>query len=237
MNIRFLGTGFGAPYKNRHQQSILIEVGKLSYLFDAGAPVCDILSFAEYDMSKIKTVFISHLHGDHLNGLNDMINLAEFFNIRCNIYLSEQRGIDTFKNYTFMQLQKESNRVDFKLINEGKFYEDGMLSVTAYQNLHMKGLPCYSFLIEAEGKKVYITNDLSPDMSDIPSDICKISPDLFITEAAHFSASEIVEKCNRLRLDKVGFIHVMPPEKYDEIKACHKNFEAVYPNDTEVYVI
>ena len=76
MNIRFLGTGFGAPYKNRHQQSILIEVGENAYLFDAGAPVTDILSFSQYDMSRIKTVFISHLHGDHMNGLNDMINLA-----------------------------------------------------------------------------------------------------------------------------------------------------------------
>ncbi len=237
MNIRFLGTGFGAPYKNRHQQAILIEIGDSSYLFDAGAPVTDILSFAGYDMSKIKTIFISHLHGDHINGLNDMINLAEFFNIRCDIFLSEERGIDALRSYTYMQLRRNSDRVDFMLINEGKFYDDGVLGVTAYQNDHMKGLPCFSFLIEAQGKKIYITNDLSHDMSDIPSDINEISPELFITEAAHFSACEIVEKCNELGFKKVGFVHVMPPEKYDEIKACQKSFEAIYPNDGEVYVL
>ncbi len=233
MNIRFLGTGFGAPYKNRHQQSILIEVGENAYLFDAGAPVTDILSFSEYDMSRIKTVFISHLHGDHLNGLNDMINLAEFFNIRCDIYLSEKRGIDAFKSYTFMQLRRDSNRVDFKLIDEGLFYDDGIIKVSAYQNDHMKGLPCYSFLIEAEGKRIYITNDLSPKLCDLPD----ISADLMMIEAAHFDAETVVAKCNTLDVKRVAFIHVMPPEKYDDLKAQKTDFEALYPNDGEVYII
>lgn len=231
MKINFLGTGFGAPYKNRHQQSVLIEVGESAYLFDAGAPVTDILSFAEYDFSRIKTVFISHLHGDHMNGLNDMINLAEFFNIRCDIYLSEERGIDAFKAYTFMQLRRGSDRVDFKLINEGLFYDDGILRVTAYQNDHMKGLPCYSFLIEAEGKKVYITNDLSPELKDLP----EISADLMMIEGAHFDAETLVNRCNTLDVDKIAFIHVMPPEKYEDIKACQKSFEPLYPKDGEVY--
>ena len=233
MKIKFLGTGFGAPYKNRHQQSILIEVGSTAYLFDAGAPVCDILSFAEYDMSKIKTVFISHLHGDHLNGLNDMINLAEFFNIRCDIFLSEERGIEAFKNYTFMQLRHDSDRVDFKLINEGLFYNDGIIKVTAYQNDHMKGLPCFSFLVEAEGKRVYITNDLSPDLSDLPD----ISADIMMIEAAHFDAKTVIDKCNSLDVDKVAFIHVMPPEKYEDLKKCNTNFIPLYPNDGEEYEI
>ena len=233
MNIRFLGTGFGAPYKNRHQQSILIEVGDSSYLFDAGAPVCDILSFAEYDMSRIKTVFISHLHGDHMNGLNDMINLAEFFNIRCSVFLSEQRGIDAFRNYTYMQLGRDSDRVDFKLINEGLFYDDGIIKVTAYQNGHMKGLPSYSFLIEVEGKRIYITNDLSPELCDLPG----ISADMLIIEAAHFEAETVISKCNQLKVDKVAFVHVMPPEKYDDLKKCNTNFIPLYPNDGEEYVI
>ncbi|MBQ3183041.1 MAG: MBL fold metallo-hydrolase [Clostridia bacterium] len=234
MNIRFLGTGFGAPYKNRHQQSILIEVGENAYLFDAGAPVTDILSFSQYDMSRIKTVFISHLHGDHMNGLNDMINLAEFFNIRCDIYLSEERGIDAFKTYTYMQLgNKDSTRINFKLIKEGIFYDDGILKVTSYQNDHMKGLPCYSFLIEAEGRRVYITSDLSPSLIDLPD----IEADMLIIEAAHFDAETVVSKCNKLKVDKVAFVHVMPPEKYENIKAQKAAFTVLYPNDGEDYIL
>ncbi|MBQ4607246.1 MAG: MBL fold metallo-hydrolase, partial [Clostridia bacterium] len=63
-----------------------------AYLVDAGAPVLDILVNAGYDLTKLKAVFITHLHGDHMNGLHDIINLAAYYNIRCTIWLSEQRG-------------------------------------------------------------------------------------------------------------------------------------------------
>jgi len=44
MKIKFLGTSFGAPSKGRHQQSILLETDSgNSYLFDAGAPVLDVI--------------------------------------------------------------------------------------------------------------------------------------------------------------------------------------------------
>lgn len=237
MNIRFLGTGFGAPYKGRHQQSILIEVGDLSYLFDAGAPVTDILSFGGYDMSKIRTVFISHLHGDHMNGLNDMINLADFFNIRCNVYLSEQRGIEAFRSYTYMQLQRESKRVDLKLINEGLFYDDGTVKVTAYQTDHMKGLPCYAFMVEAEGKRVFITGDLSPELNDLPEVVFEEKTELLITEAAHFEAEFLVKRLKETKAETVAFVHVMPPEKYESLKRETAQFRTLYPNDGEEYTL
>lgn len=243
MKINFLGTSFGAPYRGRHQQAILIETENgNAYLFDAGAPVTDILSFAGYDMSKIKTVFISHLHGDHMNGLNDMINLAEFFNIRCDIFLSEQRGIKAFTEYTYMQLgNNESQRVSFKLIGEGCFYDDGSIKVTAFSNAHMErgGFPSYSFLIEADGKCVYITSDLHPSLKDIPSLLEAKSIELLITELAHFEPDVMVDKCNTLKADSVAFVHVMPPEKYVLLKALEgrMKFKPLYPNDSEVYEI
>ena len=87
MKIRFLGTSFGAPSAGRHQQSILLETADGSgYLVDAGAPVLDILVNTGYDLTKLKAVFITHLHGDHMNGLHDIINLAAYYGIRCDKY-------------------------------------------------------------------------------------------------------------------------------------------------------
>lgn len=237
MNIRFLGTGFGAPYGGRHQQSIMIEIGSNSYLFDCGAPVADILQ--DYDKSKIKAVFISHLHGDHLNGINDLINLAEFFGMRFDLYLSEKRGIDTLKAYTLMQLQKDSDLVDFHLIERGDFYDDGALKVTAYQTDHMKGLPCYAFLIEAEGKRVFVTGDLCPTLEDLPTIIFEEKTELIITEGAHFEADFLVEKMKRTKAEKIAFVHVMPPKKYEDIRLCAKEsgIVALYPDDGDSEVL
>ena len=46
---------------------------------DAGAPVMDILINEGYDLTKIKAVFITHMHADHMNGLLDMISLATWY--------------------------------------------------------------------------------------------------------------------------------------------------------------
>ena len=70
MKIHFLGTSYGAPTAERHCQSILIETTDDSaYLVDVGAPVIDILVKQGYDLAKIKGIFITHRHGDHMNGL------------------------------------------------------------------------------------------------------------------------------------------------------------------------
>ena len=60
---------------------------------------------------------------------------------------------------------------------------------------------------------------------------------MLIIEAAHFEAETVVSKCNRLKVDKVAFVHVMPPEKYEDLKKCNTDFIPLYPNDGEVYVI
>ena len=77
MKIRFLGTSYGAPAPGRHQQNLLLETESgRDYLVDAGAPVLDILAGEGYDFSRLKAIFITHLHGDHMNGLADILNLA-----------------------------------------------------------------------------------------------------------------------------------------------------------------
>ncbi len=243
MKIKFLGTSYGAPSSGRHQQSILIEtVNTNAYLFDTGSPVTDVLINESYDISRIKSVFISHLHGDHMNGLHDLVNLAEFLNARFSVYLSEQRGIDAFEAYTFMQLgDRKSERVDFRLFSEGRFYDDGTLKVTAVPNAHMEksGKPSYGFLIEADGASVYITGDLHPTLKDMPKFLDTRRTDMIITECAHFSAAELLERLDSCNTCSVAFVHVMPPEKYDDLKSLtiDRKFIPLYPCDNDEYEV
>lgn len=243
MKIKFLGTSYGAPSIGRRQQSILIETDdKNAYLIDAGAPVTDVLVNECYDISKIKSVFITHLHGDHMNGLHDLINLAEFLNARFTVFLSEQRGIDAFETYTLMQLGgKKGERVSFELFGEGAFYDDGSVKVSALPNDHMKasGRPSYGFLVEADGARVYITGDLHPTLEDFPDFLCREHTDMIVTECAHFSAAEIVGVLNKCSTEKAAFIHVMPPEKYADLCRIESEmrFTPVYPNDNDEIVI
>ena len=59
-----------------HGFSCLVEIGDRALLFDAGR-IADIfmtnVSNLEVDYAKIRWVFISHIHGDHMGGLFDML--------------------------------------------------------------------------------------------------------------------------------------------------------------------
>ena len=169
LKIIFLGTSFGAPSIGRHQQSILVETDNgEAYLIDVGSSVIDLLINQSYDLRKIKAIFLTHLHGDHINGLLDILNLTEFYKMNYTVYVPEQRGIDAFKNYHYMQAQElKSNRMEYALIKEGDFYYDGNLAVSSYKTDHMQNTskPSYGFLLEADKKSVYITGDLHNDLN------------------------------------------------------------------------
>ena len=243
MKIVFLGTSYGAPSAGRHQQSILVETENSdAYIFDAGAPVTDVLVNIGYDFSRIKGVFISHLHGDHMNGINDLINLSEFLNARFTVYLPEKRGVEALTAYTEMQLDRPCcERVDFRQYQVGEVFDENGCSVTAYPTAHMEnsGRPSFGFMIEADRKKVYITGDLHPALKDIPAELDGLHTDLIVTECAHFTPSELYGRLGRCNTDRVAFVHVMPPERYTELgtyapDAC---FDSFFPDDGDTLIL
>lgn len=242
MNIRFLGTSFGAPSKGRHQQSLLVETNENVYLIDTGAPVLDILVNDSYDLTKIKAIFITHLHGDHMNGLFDILNLADFYKMNLSVYLPEQRGIDLFENYCMIQNNGcKSDRVSFKLIHDGDFYDDGDLKIKSVHTAHMENhqKPSYGFLLENNKSKVYITGDLHHSRKDFPEFLYREFVDMIITECAHFTAEALFDKLKCCKTDLAAVIHVMPNEKYDDLIKCARNVEmkVVFPNDNDEYLV
>lgn len=242
MNIRFLGTSFGAPSKGRHQQSLLVETNENAYLIDTGAPVLDILVNDSYDLTKIKAIFITHLHGDHMNGLFDILNLADFYKLNLSVYLPEQRGIDLFENYCLIQKNGgKSDSVSFKLINDGDFYDDGELKIKSVHTAHMENYqkPSYGFLLENNKSKVYITGDLHNTLKDFPKFLYSEFVDMIITECAHFNVEALFEKMKYCKTDLAAVIHVMPNEKYDDLTKRAKNVQmkVIFPNDNDEYKV
>ena len=216
MNIKFLGTGFGAPYKNRHQQSVLIEVGKNAYLFDAGAPVTDILSFAEYDISRIKTVFISHLHGDHMNGLVSLVDIISWYYKKSDpeIFLPSTGIAEKLRDVVnYGSFDGENLRdIRYSVTKPGVIYDDGVLKVTAFPTKHIQNgvHPSFAYLCEAEGKRVLFTGDLNRNCLDMPEIAFTDELDLTVIEAAHFRLTERESIFRRVRTKKMIIGHFAP---------------------------
>ncbi len=77
LNMRFevtiLGNGSASPAVNRHQTAHAINVREQFYLIDCGEGTRQRLLKMGISPLKIKAVFISHIHGDHLFGLMPFI--------------------------------------------------------------------------------------------------------------------------------------------------------------------
>lgn len=232
MKITFLGTSHAVPEVGRRCPSTMMEINGKLYFIDAGAPIADLLRNRGADMTALRAVFATHMHGDHLGGL---LNLADLINwyfreTDLQIYLTEQRGIDQFKALisTFSGPVDES-RIHFRLMRPDFIYEDENIRVTPIptRHMHKENRPTYAYLVEADGKKVLFTGDLSQHLeeNDFPAYALEHPIDLLVMEMAHFSPAEAEPYLARCQARQVMIHHVSPvQEKFDGIQAMDGKF-------------
>ncbi len=72
--VTILGNGSASPAVNRHQTAHVLNVREQFYLIDCGEGTRQRLMRAGVSPLKIKAVFISHIHGDHVYGLAPLIS-------------------------------------------------------------------------------------------------------------------------------------------------------------------
>ncbi len=248
MKIKFYGTSHGVPEKGRAGQCIFLDVNGSGYFFDMGAPAIECLQNDEYDVNKVKAVFFTHLDSDHYLGIMRFVELAAWYfkNMKYKLFFPEERGFTFVKSYVdtmMLSCKFPEDRISHEVFSEGEVYEDENIKVTAFKTMHL-GDPCksYGFLIEAEGKKVYITGDLqytvSDRLSDFP-DVAKGRLDMLISEGAHFSAGALMNELEECEAEKIAVVHVFPQSKYDELgKEKHRlKGKLLFPADGDEYEI
>jgi len=71
--LHFLGTGCMVPTKERNHLSIALEFDGNIFLFDCGEATQNQIKNMKLPIGKIKKIFISHWHGDHVLGLPGLI--------------------------------------------------------------------------------------------------------------------------------------------------------------------
>ena len=121
------------------------------------------------------------------------------------------------------------------MVEKGCFYQDDHIKVTAFPTGHIEHVnrPAYGYLLEAEGKKVYISGDLNGERIDYPEFINEETVDTFVVECAHFPAEKLIAKLQSCKAKRVMPVHVWKQDKYDIFRAAEKElpFRMEYPND------
>ncbi len=212
MKITFLGTADGIPRPHHACTATAVEIGEDVYLIDGGAPVVDTLLSAGIDPNRIKAIFNTHPHADHVDGITSLLTLSTWWykEMSFDIYWAMKKTGEVLVDYVSAFVDFPHDRIAMKEIpGAGTFYDDGVLKVTAFPTLHCEPKPSYAFLLEAEGKRVFFSGDVSYALyrNDFPTYVCEEPTDLFICEMAHIGEEEVLPYLEQCRAGRVIFNH------------------------------
>ncbi len=185
MKLTFVGTSHGIPEADRFCTSMFLEVGENVYIIDAGAPVSPMLLRYGYTHEAVKGVFITHLHGDHFDGLFEFCDQLGWRYLTANpkFLFPEEKGAELLRFY-MKAMTTTKRELDFNTYKEGNIYSDGTVRVTAVTTDH-SNLPSFAFVVEAEGKKILFTGDMHGEFTEFSRLFEGEVFDLVVFEGAH----------------------------------------------------
>ena len=240
MKIIFFGTSHGYPEPHKKCSSLMIEVGEKRYIIDMGTDITTDLIDKGLHPECLSAIFVTHMHGDHYCGLAPFLYTCNWLYKTTDFALYLPTDINQFKNAVALWLGLRSGGMtprdyDYRKISEGVIYDDGVMKVTAYKTGHCD--ESYALLLEAEGKRVLYTGDLSSKYGpeyDFPKAALDSNIDLLICEGAHFPATKyypIFE--NRDTVKRIYITHVKESRTGSiyELKDMLPDMEIVLPKD------
>jgi ribonuclease BN (tRNA processing enzyme) len=198
MIIKFLGTGSAFSMKNYHP-NMLIEEGGKNLLVDAGGDVRFALRDIGLSSNDIDSVYITHLHSDHIGGM-EYIAFTTYFNpnharptLYCHKILVEDLWSHSLKGGLQSVQGKVLNIYDYFDVNalnhEGTFEWQG-LTFELRSSIHVYNgfstIPTFGLIMHSKtGAKVFLTSDtqFTPDhlmnsykIADIIIQDCETTP-------------------------------------------------------------
>jgi ribonuclease BN (tRNA processing enzyme) len=190
MKLRFIGCGDAFGSGGRFNTCFLVERGDASLLIDCGASSMIAMRQRGVDPNRIRTIFISHLHGDHFGGLPFLILDAQFYSRRrAPLTLVGPPGF-TARLRQAMELffpgsadAARKFEVVVREIAPGTTTVIDDVSVRAVEVRHACGAPALALRLDCDGRTIAYSGD--SEWTDALIEIGR-DADLFIVEALSF---------------------------------------------------
>ena len=112
MNLTILGCHSATPRENNHTSSQLLKINENLFLIDCGEGTQIQLRKAKIKLSRIKHIFISHLHGDHFYGLIGLISTQRLLGRKDELNIYGPKGI---KEVIMLQLKLAKSWTEYPL--------------------------------------------------------------------------------------------------------------------------
>ncbi len=164
------GVGSATPQRNRNPSAFLLSVDNEYVLIDCGEGTQ--FRFLEHKVktSRIKTICISHLHGDHYFGL---VGLLSTFSLHHRTEPLTLIGPEALLEIIHLQLFHSGSTLSFKLefiatqnVHVSKIFENAALEIYTFPLIHR--IPTTGFKLIQKASKRKIIKDILPVNFPIP---------------------------------------------------------------------
>jgi len=155
MKIYVLGTSGTFPNKRRSHPSIFLEYKGVGIMFDCGEGTQRQMRTLRIRPSKLKYIFLTHWHGDHILGLPGIIFSLINMGYRDKLHIYIPKGYKKNLDYIFEGFEIEPTfEIAIKEISEGKVLDGGEFEIYAKKVKHT--IDTYAFYFK---QKDYIKID------------------------------------------------------------------------------
>ncbi len=178
IRVTMLGTAGPQDFSDREGPATLIEAGGQTMLFDAGRGVLKRLYETGIDVKKVTTVFITHLHNDHIEGLPNYFMASYFIYRRTDPMVfygpsGTKRMVDgmtEFFAHDMASIHGENRPAGggvphaltytvHETLGDGVIFDKGGVKVTAFKVEHADGDPAYGYRVDYNGRSVLLSGD------------------------------------------------------------------------------
>ena len=112
MKLTILGCHSGVPKENSQTTSQILEIGNGLFLIDCGEGTQNQIRKKRIKFSRIKHIFISHLHGDHFFGLIGLISTFRLLGRSTSLDIFGPKGI---KEIITLQLKHSKSWTNYDI--------------------------------------------------------------------------------------------------------------------------
>ncbi len=231
--VIMLGVGTPPPFMHRFGPATLVIAGDKYLLFDAGRGVTQRLWQDKIPLGRIDSLFLTHLHSDHVVGIPDLLLTgwlkSPFGRRKGNFVVRGPAGTENMMKYMVMafaadidirvkdqKFTREGVTPDAKNIVPGVVYNEGGVKVTAIDVNHGALIkPAFGYRIDFGGRSVVISGDTKyhPQLAEAAK-----GTDLFI----HAVAAAKKELLASNKMWKTILAHHTQPEDVGRIFAAAK---------------
>lgn len=160
--LTILGSNSALPTSNRYPTAQVLEVPGRCFLIDCGEGTQMQIRRNRISFSKIKQIFISHLHGDHFYGLIGLISTMNLMGIKHDLHIYAPSELKDLLQPQLNHIRGElSLKLIFHPLNFKKpqtIFEDKKIEVVSFPVKH--SMPTSGFLFREKQKPANIKKEL-----------------------------------------------------------------------------